>query len=81
MGIEFVLIPVGTFIMGSEWGAAETRTAHRVTISQPFDLGKFPVTQTQWAAIMHANPSHYQADHHPVETFPGRRSGNIISPP
>jgi len=65
IGTEFVLIPAGTFIMGSELGDA--RPAHQVTISQPFYLGKFPVTQTQWVAIMQTNPSRYQGEHHPVE--------------
>jgi formylglycine-generating enzyme required for sulfatase activity len=31
--------------------------AHRITITRPFFLGQFEVTQTQWRAVMHANPS------------------------
>ena len=50
--MEFVRIPAGTFMMGSpdtdpeakEW----EKPAHRVTISQPFYLGKYLVTQAQW---------------------------------
>jgi len=72
IGIEFVLIPAGTYCMGmgSEWGATDERPAHQVTISQPFYLGEFPVTQTQWVAIMQTNPSRYQGEHHPVEHAP-----------
>jgi formylglycine-generating enzyme required for sulfatase activity len=64
--MEFVLIPAGTFVMGSpdsetEAGlGADERPAHRVTISQPFFLGKYPVTQAQWEAVMGNNPSQYK---------------------
>jgi formylglycine-generating enzyme required for sulfatase activity len=47
--MEFVLIPAGTFMMGSPDSDTEARDdekpAHRVTISQPFYLGKYPVCQ------------------------------------
>ena len=38
-----------------------------MTISQPFYLGKYPVTQAQWVATMGRNPSRFQAEDHPVE--------------
>jgi formylglycine-generating enzyme required for sulfatase activity len=61
IGMEFVLIPAGTFMMGSpEADTAadgDERPAHRVTISQSFYLGKYPVTQAQWEAVMGNNPS------------------------
>ena len=63
LGIEFVLIPAGTYTMGSR----RARQGRRVTISQPFYLGKYPVTQAQWVAIMGTNPSRFQAEDHPVE--------------
>ena len=67
IGMEFVLIPAGTFTMGAEQEAADERPVHQVTISQPFYLGRYPVTQTQWAAIMQTNPSGCRGEHHPVE--------------
>jgi formylglycine-generating enzyme required for sulfatase activity len=67
IGMEFVLIPAGTFPMGAERGAADERPVHQVTISQPFYLGRYPVTQTQWTAIMQTNPSGCQGEPHPVE--------------
>jgi formylglycine-generating enzyme required for sulfatase activity len=67
IGIEFVLIPAGTFLMGAERGAPDEHPVHQVTISQPFYLGRYPVTQAQWAAIMQTNPSGFQGEHHPVE--------------
>jgi formylglycine-generating enzyme required for sulfatase activity len=36
------------------------RPLHRVTISRPFYLGKYPVTQRQWEAVMGSNPSRFQ---------------------
>ena len=73
IGIEFVLIPAGTFRMGSPYLDAEAsdneKPAHRTTISQRFFLGKYPVTQTQWAAVMDSNPSLFKNNpHHPVES-------------
>jgi hypothetical protein len=64
IGMEFVLIPAGTFMMGSPI----EKPAHRVTISQPFYLGKYPVTQAQWETVMGNNPSEFKGNpHNPVE--------------
>jgi formylglycine-generating enzyme required for sulfatase activity len=61
ISMEFVLISAGTFLMGSpdsDAGAYDNeKPAHQVTISQPFYLGKYPVTQAQWATVMGNNPS------------------------
>lgn len=57
MGMEFVLIPSGTFNMGSDTGDADERPVHQVTISKAFYMGKYEVTQGQWQAVMGANPS------------------------
>ena len=71
-GIEFVLIPAGEFDMGSPDDEKGRRGAegpvHRVKISKPFYLGKYPVTQKQWREIMGNNPSYfYGCDDCPVE--------------
>ena len=57
MGMEFVLIPSGTFKMGSDTGDADERPVHQVTISKAFYMGKYEVTQGQWQGIMGNNPS------------------------
>ena len=62
IGMEFVLIEAGTFQMGSpatEPGRDADETLHPVTITQPFYLGKYEVTQRQWQAVMGSNPSDY----------------------
>jgi formylglycine-generating enzyme required for sulfatase activity len=40
---------------------------HGVKISQPFYLGKYEVTQTQWLAVMDSNPSLRESPDNPVE--------------
>ena len=66
-GISFVLIPAGTFQMGSNHGADDVKPVHTVRLSQPFYLGIYPVTQRLWEAVMGNNPSHFRGPEHPVE--------------
>ena len=70
--IEFVKIPAGAFVMGSP-DAEKDRDddespQHEVTISKPFYLGQFEVTQKQWTALMSANPSKFKNPDHPVDS-------------
>lgn len=61
-GIVMRLIPAGSFTMGSpedELGRFDNEGQHRVTLSRPFYCGKFPVTQTQWQAVMGENAAHF----------------------
>jgi formylglycine-generating enzyme required for sulfatase activity len=58
--LEMVLIPAGKFIMGSpasEKGRFDNETQHEVTLTKPFYMGKYEVTQEQWEAVMGDNPS------------------------
>src|SRR4030095_5281239 len=57
IGMEFVLIPAGTFKMGSNTGDQDERPVHEVTISKAFYLGKYEVTQGQWEAGMGHKPN------------------------
>ena len=56
IGMELVLIPAGTFQMGSNESDDE-KPIHSVTISESFYMGKYEVTQKQWVEIMGSNPS------------------------
>lgn len=58
---QFVLIPAGSFQMGSENGAADEEPVHTVNITQPFYLQKTEVTQGQWLEVMGSNPSAFKA--------------------
>ena len=64
---EMVLIPAGEFLMGSDAGDSDEKPEHRVRITKPFYLGKYEVTQEQWAAVMGNNPSRFQGPKNPVE--------------
>ncbi|MDI6788565.1 MAG: SUMF1/EgtB/PvdO family nonheme iron enzyme, partial [Planctomycetota bacterium] len=65
-GMVFVLIPGGTFRMGSNDGHDDEKPIHEVTVSN-FLIGKYEVTQGVWQKIMGNNPSHFKGDNHPVE--------------
>jgi formylglycine-generating enzyme required for sulfatase activity len=58
-GMEFILIPSGSFVMGSNNADAE-KPVHRVAIAQPFYMGKYEVTQAQWQAVIGNNPSYFK---------------------
>jgi formylglycine-generating enzyme required for sulfatase activity len=65
--LEMIRIPAGEFKMGSP-GKTEIAEQHRVRISKPFYLGKYPVTQWQWFVVMDDNPSKFSMDKkRPVE--------------
>jgi formylglycine-generating enzyme required for sulfatase activity len=68
IGMELVLVQPGTFQMGSDDGEADEKPIHSVTISKPFYIGKYEVTQKQWRDVMGTNPSKYQGDNRPVES-------------
>lgn len=61
--LDLVLIPAGSFKMGYN----RKRPAHKVTITRPFYLGKYEITQEQWEAVMGNNPSHFKGPKNPVE--------------
>lgn len=65
--MEFVHIPSGSFIMGSDDSRGDEKPAHKVTISKPYYLGKHEVTQAQYEAVMGANPSGFKNPNNPVE--------------
>ena len=83
--MEFVLILPGQFMMGTstaqldalavveeesyqDWIERET-PQHHVVIHRPFYLGKYPVTQAQWQAVMGANPSAFEGENRPIESI------------
>jgi len=65
--MEFVLIRPGSFLMGSEQGGNNEKPVHKVTITKPFYLGKYEVTQQQWDALMGDNPSQFKGPTKPVD--------------
>jgi len=71
-GIVLRLIPPGEFMMGSpknEYLRTTDEQLHRVTITQPFYIGAYQVTQGQWRKVTGSNPSRFKeaGDDAPVE--------------
>jgi formylglycine-generating enzyme required for sulfatase activity len=63
IGMKLVLIPKGTFMMGSpeiEEGHQKDENQHEVTISKGYYLGVYEVTQAQYEKVIGKNPSLYQ---------------------
>jgi formylglycine-generating enzyme required for sulfatase activity len=71
-----VLVPPGKFRMGSPTDEAghnpwepnfDSEVLHEVTLTQPFDLGRYEVTQAQYQALTGNSPSGFKGDDNPVE--------------
>ena len=63
IGIEFIEIPAGEFLMGyvnsdTEYDDSE-RPQHNVKITNSFSIGKFEATQGEWKKVMGNNPSDF----------------------
>ena len=78
-GIEMLLVPPGTFMMGcspsNQYGCGgDENPVHEVTLTQAFYLGRYEVTQAQWTAVMGSNPSSFQgpSSQVPAEQVPNR---------
>jgi sulfatase modifying factor 1 len=63
LGMKFVLLPPGSFTMGSpedEPFRNRDETQHKVVLTRPFYMQTTEVTQSQWERIMGSNPSHFK---------------------
>ena len=79
IGLEMVLIPGGSFKMGSpedELERLESESPQHLVSIKPFCMGKYPVTQEQWRAVaalpqinrqLNPKPSRFKGDKRPVE--------------
>ncbi|NEO56112.1 MAG: SUMF1/EgtB/PvdO family nonheme iron enzyme [Okeania sp. SIO3B5] len=69
--LEMVKIPAGRFLMGSPETEVKRRYSespqHYVEVPE-FFMGKYPVTQAQWEAVMGYNPSYFKDANRPVES-------------
>ena len=71
IGMKLVLIPAGTFTMGSpknEVGRNYNEPPHEVTISKSYYIGVYEVTQGEYQKVMGNNPSQFNGAKNPVET-------------
>ena len=64
IGMEFIEIPAGEFLMGCSEGdnecSEDEKPQHKVKISKSFYLGKYEVTQGQWSRVMGENRSEFK---------------------
>jgi formylglycine-generating enzyme required for sulfatase activity len=68
--MEFVHVEPGEFTMGCEPvgpKCQESDKAHRVQITKPFEIGRYDVTQAQWAKVMSENPSRVEGATLPIQ--------------
>lgn len=66
--LEFVYIPPGAFMMGSNDGRSNEKPVHRVQITRGYWMGKYEVTQVQYETLMGNNPSTFKGKNHPVDS-------------
>jgi formylglycine-generating enzyme required for sulfatase activity len=70
IGMETILIPAGKFTMGCGSLAksiGREYRPHKVTLTKPFYLGVYQVTQQQYKRVMGSNPSCFKGTKNPVE--------------
>ena len=68
ISFDMILVEGGVFSMGASDSEAMNREKpiHRVQVPG-FYLGKYPVTQAVWQAVMGKNPSRFKGDQRPME--------------
>ncbi len=70
VSLEMLQIPGGTFTMGSppgEEGRDDNESPQREVRVPGFFMGKYPVTQAQYQAIIGTNPADFKGEKRPVE--------------
>lgn len=64
IGMEFMLIPAGEFLMGCSDGDTlcydDEKPQHKVRITKPLYMSKYEVTQGQWKKVIGSNPSRFK---------------------
>ena len=72
IGIKLILIPPGSFEMGSvenEQFRSDDEVLHEVKITDGFYISETEITQKQWEALMKNNPSAFKGENLPVENI------------
>ena len=63
--LNMVPVAAGTFQMGSTAVGGTAAPVHAVTITQPFWVGKYEVTQAEYLSVRGSNPSQFQGASYP----------------
>ncbi|NLF18522.1 MAG: SUMF1/EgtB/PvdO family nonheme iron enzyme, partial [Lentisphaerae bacterium] len=68
LGMELVPLAAGEFLMGlAKGGWSGEEAIHTVRLSRPFWMGRFEVTQDEYAAVMNQRPGSMAGPRRPVE--------------
>lgn len=91
LSIDFILIHPGKFLMGTkskpfdpftnknpDASLTNEQPQHEVTISKPFYLGKYEITQEQWYKVMNTNPSTFKGQSLPVTNISWKECKEFI---
>jgi len=69
--LELALIPAGSFMMGAKGRESgrfiDEKPRRLVTLTRPFYLGVYPLTQAQWFALTRRRPARFRGKARPVE--------------
>ena len=61
---EMVVVPAGSFVMGTDGPHEFEKPSRKVTVAKPFAIGRFEVTFDQWAACVAAKGCATEPDDH-----------------
>lgn len=83
-GIDFVWIPAGEFVMGSDdpgYATTYTQPLRTVQITRGFWMSKFEITQGQWRATMGVNPAYFPepTGNRPIEQVSWQQAQDYIA--
>lgn len=68
LGMRFSPLQPGTFMLGAA-GPRSDPNQHQVTLTQPFEMQKTTVTQSQYAQLMGINPSFFSKPEYCTKTY------------
>jgi len=78
--MEFVLVPAGEFLMGELDGNTDELPRTRVSVAEPYYLGRLEVTRGQFSAFDPTHDNGYLDQHHKDHTTPGYPANDARNP-
>ncbi len=75
---EMIVVPGGSFDMGSYVGHLNQWPVHRVTFPKDLAVGVYEVMQREWRFLMGSNPSRFKGDDRPVEKVSWRDAKRYV---
>jgi formylglycine-generating enzyme required for sulfatase activity len=79
LGMEFVLVPAGVFVMGDLEGEDDEAPLREVTLTRDFRLGRHEVTQRQFELVTGRNPSVFPGPDNPVDSVSWEDAREFVS--